>query len=213
MSGGALPGLFITFEGVEGAGKTTQIALLRSFLELRGYAVRLTREPGGDAVAETVRTLVLNSEVTPRAELLLFLASRAQNVDTVIRPALASGECVICDRFVDSSIAYQGYGRGIGRDVVASLNEFATAGLTPDLTLLLDLDPALGLLRQANHNRMEAESLAFHHRVREGFLIESEKDKERFCVVDAGGRVDDIHSAIIRRVEQMLATRSMADDE
>jgi dTMP kinase len=205
-----LPGLFITFEGVEGAGKTTQISLLTSFLEQRAIRVRLTREPGGDALAETVRSLVLNRHVTPRAELLLFLASRAQNVESVIRPALADGDCVICDRYIDSSIAYQGYGRGIGRDTVARLNEFATSGLTPDLTILLDLDPAVGLDRQSDHNRMEAESLAFHQRVREGFLRESENDTVRFCVLDASGRADDLHAAIRARVEQLIDRRGGA---
>src|SRR5580658_5062208 len=136
----AKAGLFITFEGVEGAGKTTQIALLKQFMERSGHSVRLTREPGGDVVAEGVRSLVLHADLTPRSELLLFLASRSQNVERVIRPALEAGDSVICDRFIDSSIAYQGYGRGIGRDTVAALNDFATSGLMPDLTVLLDLD-------------------------------------------------------------------------
>jgi dTMP kinase len=198
-------GLFITFEGVEGAGKTTQIALLKLFMERSGHSVRLTREPGGDAVAEAVRTLVLHTDITPRSELLLFLASRAQNVERVIRPALASGESVICDRFIDSSIAYQGYGRGIGRDTVAVLNEFATSNLVPDLTVLLDLDPTVGLSRASDHNRMEAESIAFHQRVREGFLREAENSMERFCVLDARQNQDEIHAAIASRLEHLYA--------
>ena len=199
--------LFITFEGVEGAGKTTQIALLKQFLELSGHSVRLTREPGGDPVAEAVRTLVLHADLSPRSELLLFLASRAQNVERVIRPALEAGEVVICDRFIDSSIAYQGYGRGIGRDAVAALNEFATSGLLPNLTVLLDLDPAVGLLRASDHNRMEAETLVFHQRVREGFLRESENHRERFCVLDALKSADEIHAAIASKLEHLLAVR------
>src|SRR5579871_5479843 len=119
-----LTGLFITFEGVEGAGKTTQIGLLRHALEREGHIVCVTREPGGDAVAEGVRRLVLLAEMTPRAELLLFLAARAQNVETVIRPHLAAGHVVLCDRFLDSSVAYQGWARGLGRDTVARLNAF-----------------------------------------------------------------------------------------
>jgi len=203
----ARPGLFITFEGVEGSGKTTQILLLKQFLERSGHSVRLTREPGGDAVAESVRALVLHADITPRSELLLFLASRAQNVESVIRPSLASGECVICDRFIDSSVAYQGYGRGLGRDVVAALNDFATCGLVPDLTVLLDLDPAVGLKRAADHNRMEAESLDFHLRVREGFLRESENHRERFCVIDARESVDEIHAAIATKLAQLFEKR------
>ena len=197
-------GAFITFEGVEGAGKSTQIARLKETLEGRGYRVRLTREPGGDRVSETVRELVLGSEMGPRTELLLFLASRAQNVDSVIRPALLSGDIVMCDRFIDSSIAYQGYGRGLGRDAVAALNRFATGGLSPDLTILLDLDPKIGLARQQRHNRMEAESLPFHCKVREGFLLEAANDTSRFCVVDAETHPDAIHALIAARVFKLL---------
>ncbi len=201
------PGLFITFEGVEGAGKTTQIALLKQFMERSGHSVRLTREPGGDNVAEAVRRLVLHTEITPRSELLLFLASRAQNVETVIRPALDAGESVICDRYIDSSIAYQGFGRGLGRDAVAGLNDFATAGLLPDLTVLLDLDPEIGLGRAKYNNRMEAETLAFHRRVREGFLQESANNRERFCVLDGSKSADEIHAAIATRLEHLFAGR------
>jgi len=204
------PGILITFEGVEGAGKTTQITLLRTLLESRGHTVRLTREPGGDAVSETVRTLVLNRDVTPRAELLLFLASRAQNVESVIRPALAAGEIVISDRFIDSSVAYQGYGREIGRDLVYELNLFATGGVKPHITVLLDLDPEIGLSRQSERNRMEAESLEFHRRVREGFLREAANDKERFCVLEATGNPEDIHGAIAHRVLNRLAVPTTA---
>ena len=203
----AKPGLFITFEGVEGAGKTTQIALLKQFMERSGHSVRLTREPGGDGVAEAVRRLVLHADLTPRSELLLFLASRAQNVERVIRPALEAGDNVICDRFIDSSIAYQGFGRGLGRDIVAPLNDFATSGLQPDLTVLLDLNPEIGLRRAADHNRMEAESLAFHQRVREGFLRESENHRERFCVLDALKSTDEIHAAIASKLEHLFAVR------
>jgi len=203
-----LTGLFITFEGVEGAGKTTQIGLLRHALEREGHTVCVTREPGGDAVAEGVRRLVLLSEMTPRAELLLFLASRAQNVETVIRPALTAGQIVLCDRYIDSSLAYQGCARGLGRDVVAPLNAFAINGVVPDLTILLDLPPEIGLARQNETNRMEAEKLEFHERVRKGFLTEAQNDSARFCVLDAIEPVATLQAAILARVQAALATRS-----
>ncbi len=202
-----LPGLFVTFEGVEGAGKTTQIALLRAALEREGRQVRVTREPGGDAVAEGVRTLVLQGQVTPRAELLLFLAARAQNVERVIRPGLEAGEVVLCDRYIDSSVAYQGYARGLGPDTVAQLNTFATGGLIPEVTILLDPPPEVGLARQRERNRMEAESLAFHQRVREGFLAEAEKNPARISVLDATLPPQALHACIYARVQQVLKNR------
>ena len=202
-------GLFVTFEGVEGAGKTTQIALLRDYLQQSGHDVCVTREPGGDAVAETVRRLLLEQEMAPRAELLLFLAARAQNVDRVIRPHLAEGGTVLCDRYIDSSIAYQGCARGLGRDTVFHLNNFAINGLLPDLTILLDLPPEIGLARQKDRNRMEAEALDFHQRVREGFLLEAENSPERFCRLDATQDVPALHAAIRERVSALLEARSM----
>ncbi len=201
-------GLFVTFEGVEGAGKTTQIALLRTVLTAAGHAVCVTREPGGDSVAETVRRLLLDQQMNARTELLLFLAARAQNVEQVIRPHLIQGGVVLCDRFIDSSVAYQGHARGIGREIVSRLNAFATGGLLPDLTILLDLPPELGLARQSNRNRMEAESIEFHIRVREGFLMEAENNRERFCVFDATQDRAALHAAIDERVRTLLTDRS-----
>lgn len=198
-------GLFITFEGVEGAGKSTQIALLRASLEQEGYSVRATREPGGDPVAERVRALILGQEMNARTELLLLLAARAQNVEAIIRPHLAQGGIVLCDRFIDSSVAYQGVARGLGRDVVAHLNMFAVEGVTPDLTVLLDLPPEVGLARQADRNRMESESLAFHMRVRQGFLAESANDPLRFLVLDALQSPEALHALIREQVRQRLA--------
>ena len=200
-------GLFVTFEGVEGAGKTTQIALLRDFLQQSGHDVCVTREPGGDAVAETVRRLLLEQEMAPRAELLLFLAARAQNVEIVIRPHLSTGGTVLCDRYIDSSIAYQGHARGLGRDTVFHLNAFAINGLVPDLTILLDLPPGIGLARQSNRNRMEAETLEFHEHVREGFLQEAENNPARFCVLDASQDVMALHAEIRVRVQSLLEDR------
>lgn len=202
--GEAMAGLFITFEGVEGAGKTTQIARLREALERAGHSLVVTREPGGDALAEGVRSLLLHGDMEPRAELLLFLASRAQNTERVIKPHLEQGSIVLCDRFIDSSVAYQGVARGLGREVVARLNTFATGGLVPDLTFLLDLAPEIGLARQTDRNRMEEESLAFHIHVREGFLAEAQNDGKRFCVLDAAQAPESLHAAILERVHQKL---------
>src|SRR5438067_1293553 len=170
-----MPGLFITFEGVEGAGKTTQIQLLRDELNRRGHSVYVTREPGGEPVAEAIRGVVLNPEhkVTAIAELLLFVAARAQVTAGIIRPQMESGKIVLCDRYIDSTAAYQGHARGNELETVRHLNALATGGLVPDLTFLLDLDPVQGLQRQSSHNRMEAESISFHRAVREGFLKEA----------------------------------------
>jgi len=190
---------------VEGAGKTTQIALLRAALEREHHTVCVTREPGGDAFAESIRSLLLNHTMTPRAELLLFLASRAQNVESIIRPHLAAGGIVLCDRYIDSSVAYQGVARGLGRDNVAHLNTFATHGLIPDLTFLLDLAPEAGLARQQERNRMESESLAFHQRVREGYLAEAQNNASRFCILDAALPPDALQSLILTRTQAALA--------
>ena len=196
-----LSGLFITFEGVEGAGKTTQIQRLKAALEVSGKTVCVTREPGGDPVAEGVRTLLLSTEMSSRAELLLFLASRAQNVERVIRPQLALGNTVICDRYIDSSVAYQGVARGLGAKTVQDLNRFATGDLKPDLTVLLDLDPEVGLSRQQTRNRMEAESLAFHRKVREGFLEVAANNPTRFLILDALQSPDTLHLQILEAVQ------------
>ena len=203
-----MAGLFVTFEGVEGAGKTTQIRLLREALEAEGVDVCVTREPGGDAVAEGVRSLLLREEIVPRAELLLFLASRAQNVEKVIRPHLAAGGVVLCDRYIDSSVAYQGVARGLGREQVEHLNVFATHDLLPDITFLLDLPPEIGLARQKELNRMEQESLAFHQRVREGFLQSAANNVARFCVLDALQDAGALHEAILTQTRRILEARS-----
>jgi len=193
-------GLFVTFEGGEGVGKSTQIALLRGALEAEGIPVSVTREPGGDSLSEAVRHLLLTTEMSPRAEMLLFLASRAQNVAQVITPQLATGRLVLCDRFIDSSIAYQGVARGLGIEAVAQLNAFATGGLHPDLTILLDIDPAIGLARQPNHTRMEHQGLEFHRRVRQGFLIAAANEPSRFLVLDATLPVETLHAQIHHEV-------------
>lgn len=195
-----MSGIFISFEGVEGAGKTTQITRLRTALESQGYAVFATREPGGDSVAEAIRDLLLRRTMHPRAELLLFLAARAQNVEQVIRPNLEAGKIVLCDRFIDSSVAYQGWARGLGADQVAMLNQFAIEGCYPDMTLLLDIDPEIGLERQNSRNRMEEENLEFHLRVRAGFLAEAKKHPSRFHLFDATLSPEALHQEILGSV-------------
>lgn len=201
-----MSGLFITFEGVEGAGKTTQIALLKSALESAGHCVVATREPGGDPVAEAIRSVLLDPrhDVTPTAELLLFLAARAQVTDHIIRPRLQSGDIVLCDRFTDSTVAYQGYARGNDVELVRRLNDLATGGLTPDLTFVLDLDARAGLARQTDRNRMEDESLAFHQRVREGYLAEAARDPARLRVTDASRPPAIIHEEVLAAVRALL---------
>jgi dTMP kinase len=208
----ARPGLFLTFEGPEGAGKTTQIARLEAALAARGHAVTRTREPGGDAVGERVRDLLLHAgpgSVGAEAELLLFAAARAQNVAGVIRPALAAGHVVLCDRFTDSTLAYQGAGRGLPGDVIGTLNAFATGGLVPERTFLLDLAPALGLARQraGEQNRLDRENLAFHERVRAAFLAIAAREPGRVVVLDATRAPDAVFAALLATVTDLLLRR------
>ncbi|MBI3944503.1 MAG: dTMP kinase [Armatimonadetes bacterium] len=191
-------GIFITLEGPEGAGKTTQADTLAEWLRERGHGVIVTREPGGDPLAEGIRALLQNPEwaLDVRAELLLFLAARAQHVAHVIRPALAQGRTVVCDRFSDSTLAYQSAGSGLPLAEVRALNEFATGGLAPDLTLLLDLDVTLGLRRQGEWARMERRGVEFHRRVREGFLRLAAAEPERVRVVDAARPLEAVAAEI-----------------
>ena len=193
--------MFITFEGVEGAGKTTQIARLASRLRAEGRVdVLTTREPGDGPLGSELRRLALHPPtgitVEPRAELLIMLADRAQHVGQVIRPHLAAGGIVICDRYADSSVAYQGYGRGLDIAEITRLNDYATDNLKPDLTILLDLNPTLGLSRQSERNIMEDESLAFHTRIRAGFLELAAQEPERWVVVDAWRSAGDVEGDV-----------------
>jgi dTMP kinase len=193
------PGRLIAFEGVEGAGKSTQLELLRRQLEGRGREVVVTREPGGTPVGERVRALLLDPEVEiyPRAEALLFAAARAELVERVIRPALERGAVVLCDRYLDSSLAYQGGARGLGRGPVEEVNRLATGGLLPDLVVLLDLDPADGLRRrQGDRDRIEAQDLDFHRRVREAFRTLAAADPNRFAVVDGAAPVRQVAARV-----------------
>ena len=199
-------GLFLTFEGPDGGGKTTQITRLAERLAAQGYAVTRTREPGGDRVGEKVRDLLLHGDVSPEAELLLFAAARAQNVEAVVRPALQAGHVVLCDRFTDSTVAYQGYGRGLPLDLIARLNAFATRGLTPHKTFLLDLPPATGLSRQraSEQDRLDRETLDFHERVRDGFLNTAKAEPDRIAVLDASQPALEIADRLWAILEPLL---------
>jgi dTMP kinase len=212
-------GTFITFEGPEGSGKTTQIERLAEWLRSTGREVVVTFEPGGTQIGERIRALLFDlahGEMTARTELLLINAARAQHVEQVIEPALAAGKTLLCDRFAESSLAYQGFGRELGVDAVAPICEFASGGLRPDLVLLLDLDVETGLQRNrkldkagtgtaaSKTNRFEAESLAFHQRVREGFLYLAEREPDRFAVVDATVPPDELEATIKKIVTERL---------
>lgn len=202
-------GMFITFEGGEGSGKTTQIHLLDERLRQLGYAVLTTREPGGTPLGEKLRALLLdvNSPVEPHAELLLYAADRAQHVATLIRPALAAGKIVISDRYADSALAYQGYGRGLDLVALRHIMTFATGGLQPDITFFLDLDPQQGLARRAqtgSTDRFEAQALDFHQRVREGYLALIAAEPERWVRIDADQPLAVVQGTIFAIVEERL---------
>ena len=182
------PGFFIAFEGGEGAGKSTQVTALAEYLTVAGRDVVVTREPGGTRIGASIRSLLLdpaNRDLSARAEALLYAADRAQHVATVIEPAIRRGAVVISDRYVDSSLAYQGAARPLDPDEVEAVNAFATDDRMPDITLLLDIDPAVGLLRSGQTDRLEAEPLAFHQAVRAGFLELAEEDPGRYAVIAA----------------------------
>ncbi|MDY0087028.1 MAG: dTMP kinase [Coriobacteriia bacterium] len=202
-------GVFITVEGGEGTGKSTQAEHLGSALREAGLRVVQVREPGGTRLGEGVRALLLDRAhdgLEPRAELLLYEAARAELTRQVIMPTLASGGAVVCDRYYDSTTAYQGYGRGLPLDEIANLNAFAAAGLVPDLTIVLDLDPALGLKRATSGvaaDRLESESLEFHERVRDGFLQIAKSDPERVAVVSADGSPDEVAARMLDAVRRI----------
>ncbi len=203
-------GVFITLEGGDGSGKTTQAEILREWLSGEGRTVVRTREPGGTEVGVEIREIVLHhrGDISPRAEALLYAADRAHHVATVVRPALERGEIVIQDRYIDSSVAYQGVGRVLDPEAVRGLSEWATEGLAPDLTILLDLDAdaARGRLDEARtrYDRLEAEASEFHDRVRAAYLALAEAEPGRFLVVDASRPVDEIAGDIRGRVASLL---------
>lgn len=195
--------MFITFEGGDGAGKSTVIARVKESLEKSGKEVVLTREPGGVPLGEEIRALLLESKtsVSIMAELLLFLASRAQHVTEKIKPALEAGKVVLCDRFTDSTLAYQGYARGLGIETLLPLCKLATGGLDPHLTLYLDLDPSIGLARAKSFDRMEAEAREFHEKVRQGFLKLAEMYPLRIHKIDASKTQDDVFKQVMHYVD------------
>lgn len=206
-------GFFITFEGGEGCGKSTQIANLASFLEEKGLPCVITREPGGTPLSEEIRDILLSAKrgasILPKTELLLFAAARAQHVDELIRPSLESGKTVISDRFVDSSYAYQGGARSLGKDAAESVNAFAIGDCMPDLTILLDIDPQLGLSRahsrdNGNTDRMGAQKLEFYKSVRASFLEIAKKNPERFIVVDSSGTKEETTQKVLNAVRKKL---------
>ncbi len=205
-----MSGVFISFEGGEGCGKSTQIALLREYLEAQGKVVVETREPGGTVIAERIREVLLNPEhgaMGTEAELLLYAAARAQHVHEKIRPALEAGAVILCDRFADSTTAYQGAARGVAGEVLATLHKIATAGIWPDKTFLLDLDPVVGLDRariRGTADRLESEKLEFHQAVRAGFLDIARAEPERVLVIDGAQEIDSIALEIQSAVEGLL---------
>lgn len=211
-------GFFITFEGIEGCGKTTQLRRTAERLSRSGYEVVITREPGGCPIADSIRAILLdaaNSAMVPLAELLLYAAARAQHVAEVITPALAAGKVVLCDRFTDSTLAYQGYGRDLDRGLIARLNELAAGAVRPDLTIVLDCPVDVGLARAmkringtqaAREERFEQESRLFHVRVRDGFLALAAAEPHRFAVIDGSGGIDETESSVMAALLPRLPT-------
>ncbi|WP_453992580.1 dTMP kinase [Bacillus nitroreducens] len=207
-----MAGYFITFEGPEGAGKTTIVEILQDELTKRGFEVITTREPGGIDIAEQIRSVILdknNTNMDSRTEALLYAASRRQHLVEKVIPALEEGKIVLCDRFIDSSLAYQGYARDLGIDEVLSINEFAIDGIMPSLTLFFDIKPEKGLTRIGKNdtrevNRLDLEKLSFHQRVYEGYLTVSERFKERFQTINADQSVEEVAKEALAVIEKHL---------
>ena len=206
-----MKGYFITIEGSDGSGKSTQLKKIISYLEEKQVDLVVTREPGGTDVAEAIRELILDPaylQMTAKTEMLLYAAARAQHVEEKVLPALQAGKVVLSDRYVDSSIAYQAYGRGLG-DMVAQVNAIATGGLVPDLTIFLDLPPAVGMARkqqEENHelDRLEQEKLEFHQKVYEGYDALCKKEPERICRIDASGTIEEVFGQIKAALDELL---------
>ena len=200
---------FVTFEGIEGCGKSTQIKLLADYLSGRNHPYLLTREPGGTNIGNKIRAILLNTEntdITSRAELLLYAADRAQHIETVIKPAISDGKAVLCDRFTDATCAYQGKGRGIDPHLISELNTIASGGIQPDMTFLIDCPVDVGLeraIRRAEEEagkkemRFESEDLSFHERVRAGYLEVAGKEPQRVIIIDGNRPVEEVHDNIV----------------
>lgn len=204
--------LFITFEGGEGCGKSTVLAKINSLLQDEGYQTVVSREPGGTPISEQIRNVILdktNTAMDPRTEALLYAASRRQHLVEKIWPALKEGKIVLCDRYLDSSLAYQGGARGLGIEEIAKVNEYATEGTFPDLTLFFDLDPEVGLKRIADNfgrevNRLDLEKMAFHQKVRESFQTLAERYKDRYVVIDASKPLDEVIENVYQTIKAKL---------
>jgi dTMP kinase len=205
-----MTGLFITFEGGDGSGKTTQINLLASWLESEGHTVVITREPGGTDLGTELRNIILHREgfIAPRAEALLYAADRSHHIHTLVRPALQRGEIVVQDRYLDSSVAYQGAGRVLDPTEVRNISLWATENLMPDLTVVLDVPASVAKERQAagerQYDRLEAEAEDFHTRVRESYLALAAEEPHRFLVIDGESSIEEIHRAIVDKVSDLL---------
>lgn len=205
-----MTGLFITIEGIDGSGKTTQINLLKKYIENKGFNVIFVREPGGNKISERIRKIILdvnNKEMDNIAEVLLYASSRAQLVSQVIKPELKKGSIVICDRFVDSSVAYQGFGRKIDINIIKKINNIATRHLSPDITFFLDLDPKRSIERkkeQKKLDRMENEKQYFYNSVYHGYLELAKKEPERIKVIDATQNVEEIHMDMTNHLEDLI---------
>jgi dTMP kinase len=201
--------MFITFEGPEGAGKTTLIKALEATLILAGSRVLATREPGAGSFGQRVRSLLLDGDtLNPRAELFLFLADRAEHIASIVNPALADGKIVLCDRHIDSTVVYQGYGRGFDVQQLRDWNAFATGGRLPDLTLLLDLDPAVGLARGTKLDRLDREPIEFHQKIRTGFLAEAARYPNRIRTLDASVPTAELAAKAYELIQQTLAAKA-----
>ena len=200
-------GLFITFEGVDGCGKTTQMDLLSRYLNSAGFDGVLTREPGAKGLGERIREILLNyeGEVSDRCESFLFLADRAQNIDIIVNPAINEGKFVLCDRHVDSTVAYQGYGRGLNLDRINKLNDIATNGKKPDLTFVFDVDVETSMKRVGkNQDRMEKAGIEFQAKVRKGYLELASNEPKRVYVIDASKSIEKIHEQVVEIVNSFL---------
>lgn len=210
-----MSGYFFTFEGPEGAGKTTIINMLQEKLIQEGFKAIYTREPGGIAIAEQIRSIILNPEnikMDGRTEALLYAAARRQHLVEKVVPALNNGEIVLCDRFIDSSLAYQGYAREIGIEEVLSINEFAINGLVPNLTIYFDIDPQVGLQRIKNNNtrevnRLDMEKLEFHLKVRDGYIKLAETYQERIRIIDAERSIEDVYHDTVTIIKKYLLNK------
>lgn len=205
---------FITFEGIDGSGKSSQLKRLGGSLKEMGADILLTREPGGTQLGEAIRSILLDPAVvgmSVETEVLLYSASRAQHVAEVIRPALAAGKIVICERYIDSTVAYQCYGGGCDAEAVAAVNRFSTGGLMPDLTLLLDVDPSVGAFRRSSRasDRIEGRGGEFHRKVREGYLRLAEREPDRIAVVDASQAFGVVAEQVLEAVVNALGKRGL----